>query len=123
MIKNFFSQNKSLTKHQVLKHFIETADPNCISHYYSDPYFKNVPNTILLEYIKELSNEGYLKPMQRHVVLKAKSYSYLPDRNKNRIKKFLSILGRPVSYLLTWLLGILSAIVIQYLLKSLGLKP
>ena len=45
---------KRLSRHTVLKHFIETADMNCICRYYDDPYFKNIPNAVLLDYIDEL---------------------------------------------------------------------
>lgn len=123
LIKKLFSQNKTLTKHQVLRHFIKTADQNAISRYYFDPYFQDIPHTILLEYIKELSEEGYLKPMQRHVVLKAKAYSYLSERRQNKIEKFLSYLGRPISCLIAWILGILSTVLAEYLIRLIFAKP
>ena len=116
-------RHKPLTKHQVLLHFIKTADGNAISRYYSDTYFKHTPRIILLEYIKELSEEGYLKPMQRHVVLKAKAYSYLDDRRRNRIEKLLSYLGRPISYIIVWGLGILSTVLTEYLIHIIFAKP
>ena len=78
---------KHLSKHKILKHFIETADQNCISNYYNDPYFRHIPSAVLLEYIKQLEEEGYLRAMLRHVILKAKAYSYLSDRRNQIIKK------------------------------------
>lgn len=122
MFKKPLSKNGHLSKHQILKHFIETADKDCISRYYFDPYFKNLPKIILQDYIKELSEEGYVNPCVRHVVLTVKAYSYLHDRRTEKFNKILSVLGRPVSYLLTWILGILSAVVVQYLIKFLGLN-
>lgn len=123
MTPKFPLRHKTLTKHQVLLHFIKTADGNAISRYYSDTYFKYTPHIILLEYIKELSEEGYLKPMQRHVVLKAKAYSYLYNRRRNKIEKFLSYLGRPISYIIVWGLGILSTILTEYLIHIIFAKP
>ncbi len=123
MAPKFPLRHKPLTKHQVLVHFIKTADRNAISRYYSDTYFEYTPHILLLEYIKELSEEGYLKPMQRHVVLKAKAYSYLHDRRKNRIDKLLSSLGRPISYIIAWGLGILSTILTEYLIHIIFAKP
>lgn len=123
MATKFSLCHNPLTNHQVLVHFIKTADRNAISRYYSDAYFKYTPHILLLEYIKELSEEGYLKPMQRHVVLKAKAYSYLYNRRKNRIEKLLSYLGRPISYTIVWGLGILSAILTEYLIHIIFAKP
>lgn len=123
LIFKFQLHHKPLTKHQILLHFIETADRNAISHYYSDNYFRDIPNIILLEYIKELSEEGYLKPMQRHVVLRAKAYSYPSEHRRIRIEKFLSYLGRPISYVIAWGLGILSSVLTEYLIHIIFAKP
>ena len=109
---------KHLSKHAVLKHFIETADKNRISQYHMDPYFNEIPNDILLEYIHQLADEGYLKPMLRHVVLNFKAYSYLSDRRDAQIKNFFAHLSRPVSYFIVWLLGIVATLVTEYLIHT-----
>ena len=108
---------KHLSKHTVLKHFIETADKNRISQYHMDPYFSEIPNEILLEYIHQLADDGYLKPMLRHVVLNFKAYSYLSDRRSAQIKHFFSRLCRPLSYLVVWILGVYSTLVTEYLVR------
>lgn len=104
---------KHLSKHKILKHFIETADQNCISNYYNDPYFRHIPSAVLFEYIKQLEEEGYLRAMLRHVILKAKAYSYLSDRRNQIIKK----LARPVSSFIAWILGIASTLLAEYLIR------
>ena len=107
---------KRLSRHTVLKHFIETADMNCICHYYDDPYFKNIPNAVLLDYIDELVKDGYVKHYIRHVVLTAKAYSYLSERRDARIREIILHLTRPVSYLLAWVLGMLSTVIAEILI-------
>lgn len=110
---------KNLTKHKVLKHFIENADDNCVYRYYNDPYFQNVPNVILLDYIQELSDDGYLKPRVRHVILTTKSYSYLADYRNAKIKSFLLHLSCPISHFLSWIFGVASGVLIEYLIRRL----
>nr|DAZ00042.1 MAG TPA: hypothetical protein [Caudoviricetes sp.] len=108
---------KNLSKHKILKHFLETADNNCICRYYDDPYFQNISNAVLLNYIHELSDDGYLKSNIRHVVLTAKAYSYMTDRRNTRIKTVLLHLARPVSYFLSWIFGIASGVLVEYLIR------
>lgn len=108
---------KNLSKHKILKHFLETADGNCICRYYDDPYFQNISNVVLLDYIHELSDDGYLKSNIRHVVLTAKAYSYMTDRRNARIKTILLHLSRPVSYFISWILGVASGVLVEYLIR------
>ena len=121
--EQLLKRNKTPSKHQVLKYFIATADSHSVCDYYFDKNLKQMPREILYEYLKELETDGYVKKRQRHIVLTGKAYSY-PDEYRMRIlNKVLSVLGRPVSYLLTWILGILSALIIQYLINVLNLNP
>ena len=108
---------KNLSKHKILKHFLDTVDNNCICRYHDDPYFKNIPNVVLLDYIHKLSDEGYLKSNIRHVVLTAKAYSYLTDYRNAKIKTVLLHLARPVSYFLSWILGVASGVFVEYLIR------
>lgn len=109
---------KHLSQHAVLKHFIETADMNCICHYYDDPYFKDIPHSVLLAYIDQLVKEGYVKRYIRHVVLTAKAYSYLSECREARIREVVLRLTRPVSYLLAWIFGILSTLIAEILIRQ-----
>mgnify|MGYP003293533369 CR=1 FL=1 len=111
------------SKHQTLIHFIETADSNCISRYYSDSFFSTTPNLLLQNYIRELAEDGYVKPRLRHVLLTTKAYSYIHDLRIARFYKILEILGRPISYLISWGLGILSAVIVQHLLNLMVQQP
>lgn len=111
------------SKHQTLMHFIKTADSNCISHYYSDPFFSATPNLLLQNYIHELAKDGYVKPRLRHVLLTSKAYSYIHDLRVARFYKILGVLGRPISYLISWVLGILSAVIVQHLLNLMTQQP
>ena len=65
---------KHLSKHKILKHFIETANQNCVSNYYNDPYFRHIPSAVLLEYIKQLEEEGYLRAISDGYRLLSMSY-------------------------------------------------
>ena len=112
-----------ISKHKILKHFVETADRNMICNYYKDPYFQLIPSVVLLDYIRQLAEDGYLKPMWRHVVLNVKAYSYLPEYRSQRRKSIIQHLTRPVSHLLTWALGIASALLIEYLINLINSKP
>lgn len=109
---------KHLSRHTVLKHFIETADMNCICRYYDDPYFKDIPHTVLLDYIDELVKDGYVKRYIRHITLTVKAYSYLSERRNAIIKEFILHLARPVSYLLAWMFGILSTVIAEILIRQ-----
>lgn len=120
---NLFKKQKVPTKHQTLKHFIETADMNCISHYYSDSFFSSTPKPLLQKYINELSQDGYVKPYIRGVLLLPKSYSYIYDYRMELFFKVLSTLGRPISHLVSWSLGIASAVIVQYIIEVLKFQP
>lgn len=109
---------KQLSKHAILKHFIETVDMNGICHYYNDPYFKNIPNAVLSIYIDELVKDGYVKRYIRHITLTAKGYSYLSERRNARIKEIVLHLTRPVSYLIAWALGIASTVIAEILIRQ-----
>lgn len=113
---------KSITKHKLLLHFIDTADNNCESRYYFDPTLSEIPKGLLNALIDELAAEGYLTRRVRAVHLKPKAFSYKRDRRIKFFSKAASILGRPVSYLITWVLGILSSLLIQYLINVLNLN-
>ena len=65
------------------------------------------------EILKQLEEEGALRAMLRHVILKAKAYSYLSDRRNQIIKK----LARPVSSFIAWILGIASTLLAEYLIR------
>lgn len=117
------SKNKVISKHQVLKHFIKTADNNLICNYYFDEDLKQIPREILYEYLSELEADGYIRKRHRHVVLTGKAYSYTHECRMQILDKVFSVLGRPISYLLSWGLGILSALIIQHLINVLNLNP
>ena len=92
-----------------------------MSSYYADSFFSDIPKAILCAYFEELAQDGYIKPMIRNVRLLPKAYSYSQDRRKKILSKALNVLGRPITYLITWILGIVSALLIQYLADYFGL--
>lgn len=114
-------KNNQISKEKLLLLFVKTSDNNCESHFYFDPSFSTIPKPLLYDFIDELEAEGYLEKKLRTVQLKPKAYSYKRDRRICYFKKFVSVLGRPVSYLITWLLGITSAVLVQYLIHVLHL--
>ena len=77
-----------------------------------------IPNAVLLDYIDELVKDGYVKHYIRHVVLTVKAYSYLSERRDARIREIILHLTRPVSYLLAWMLGILSTVIAEILIRQ-----
>ena len=113
---------KVITKHKLLLHFIDTVNNNCESRYYIDPALSEIPKELLDDLINELAAEGYLVRRVRAVRLKPKAFSYRHDRRIKILSKAISILGRPISYLITWVLGILSSLLIQYLISVLHLN-
>lgn len=114
---------KTITKDKLLLHFVNTSNNNCESEFYFDPALSDMPNELLYDLISELAEEGYLIKRIRAVRLKPKAYSFKHDRRIARFSKIVSVLGRPISYSITWGLGILSALLIEYLLKILHLNP
>ncbi|MBQ8640402.1 MAG: hypothetical protein IJ468_14760 [Lachnospiraceae bacterium] len=119
----FRNKVKIPSKYKTLKRLIKISDKKCISQYYTDPYIQTIPKPILEQYLDELAEEKYLKPRIRHVILLSKAYSYDEECRKALLNKIIAVFGRPITYLLTWMLGIASAVIIQYLINILNLVP
>lgn len=113
---------KTISKHKLLLFFIKHSDSNCECHFYGNPTFSSIPKTLLYELIDELVAEDYLEKRLRAVRLKAKAYSYKHDRRMYFANKLISVLGRPISYLIAWVLGICSTLLTQYLINILHLN-
>lgn len=109
-LKQCLKKNKIPSKHQMLKYFIEVAGHDLICNYYFDENLKKIPREIFYEYLNELEADGYIRKMHRYIKLTGKGYSYPHEHRMQLFDKILSVLGRPVSYLLSWALGILSAL-------------
>ncbi len=115
-------KTNNISKHKLLLLFLDNADSNCECHFYFNPIFSRIPKKLLYELIDELVSEGYLEKGVRIVRLKAKAYSYRHDRRMHFLNKLLSVLGRPISYLIAWILGICATLLTEYLINILHLN-
>lgn len=116
-------KKKLLSKHQIIMRLIEISDENCISAYYFDPVLSQLPSLYLQEQLAELDAEGYIKKKLRHAVLFLKCYQYPAEHRKAIALKVFSVLGRPIGYLISWGLGILSSLLVEYLINVISRQP
>lgn len=110
---------KKISRHRVIMRLLKISDDQCICDYHTDPVLSQLPSPSLQELLFELEKEGYLKKNVRHVVLRLKAYEYPFHRRKEILQKLL----HPVSNLVSWAVGILSAVLIQYLIDLINRKP
>ena len=110
---------KKISRHRVIMRLLKISDDRCICNYHTDPVLSQLPSPSLQELLFELEKEGYLKKNVRHVVLRLKAYEY-PSRRRNEI---IQKLFRPVSSFVSWAIGILSAVLIRYLIDLLDRQP
>lgn len=123
-LEQCLKKNKIPSKHQLLKYFIEVAGHDLICNYYFDENLKRfLAKFSMTEYLNELKADGYIRKMHRYIKLTGKGYSYPHEYRMQLFDKILSVLRRPVSYLLSWALGILSSLIVQHLINVLNLKP
>lgn len=113
----FMRKQKPFTKHQLIMYFLKTRNEHGIVDYYFDPVLSQMPRDVLYDQINALVSEGYVKKRIRHIVLTYKCYEYPSEHRKEIFWKVLSMLGRPFGYLVSWGLGILSAFIVEFLIR------
>lgn len=114
-------KGKILSKHKIIMRLIKISDTQHVSQYYSDPILSRIPSPDLQAILFELAEQKYLKKNIRHVVLTYKCYQYPHEHQKEVIWKIFTAIARPFSLLISWCIGVASALLIEYLINILEL--